>query len=285
MRAVGVLGNEISGLESQVATTAAARDRSRSRIADLDRQIAAVAAELDGFRRQRDELARNVQSHDELRQAAEQQLAQEQRELAIRNDELAALRQRRSGVAERAAVLEELHRRQEGVTAGVKEVLARAASPDAGPLRAVHGLVADLLSVSVEMAPLIEVALGAAAQHVVAQPGGELLEFLGENAPRFAGRVGFVWHEDGKAATDGDLDLTGQPGVVGRADRFVETQPQYAPLVARLLGRTWIVEKLEHALQLAGGNGHAVNFVTLAGDLRQTDGTLVVGPRAGRPAG
>ena len=43
--------------------------------------------------------------------------------------------------------------------------------PDAGPLRAVHGLVADLLSVSVEMAPLIEVALGAAAQHVVAQPG------------------------------------------------------------------------------------------------------------------
>ena len=81
--------------------TSAARDRSRSRIADLDRQIAAVAAELDGFRRQRDELAQNVQSHDELRQAAEQQLAQEQRELAIRNDELAALRQRRSGVAER----------------------------------------------------------------------------------------------------------------------------------------------------------------------------------------
>ena len=198
-----MLGNEISGLENQVATTSAARDRSRSRIADLDRQIAAVAAELDGFRRQRDELAQDVQSHDELRQAAEQQLAQEQRELAIRNDELAALRQRRSGVAERAAVLEELHRRQEGVTAGVKEVLARAAGPDAGPLRAVHGLVADLLSVSVEMAPLIEVALGAAAQHVVAQPGGELLEFLGQNAPRFAGRVGFVWHEDGESAVVG----------------------------------------------------------------------------------
>ena len=236
MRAHAVLGNEISGLENQVAGASASRDRSRSRISDLDRQIAAVAAELDGFRRQRDELAQNVRSHDELRQAAEQQLAQDQRELAIRNDELAALRQRRSGVAERAAVLEELHRRQEGVTAGVKEVLARAASPEAGPLGAVHGLVADLLSVSVEMAPLIEVALGAAAQHVVAQPGGELLGFLAENAPRFAGRVGFVWHEDDKAAPDGEADLTGQPGIVGRADRFVETQPQYAGLVARLLG-------------------------------------------------
>ncbi len=278
MRAVGVLGNEISGLESQAATTSAARDRSRGRITDLDRQIAAVAAELDGFRRRRDELAHDLQSHDESRQAAEQQLAQNQRELAIRNDELAALRQRRSGVAERAAVLEELHRRQEGLTAGVKEVLARAASAEAGPLRAVHGLVADLLSVSVEMAPLIEVALGAAAQHVVAQPGRELLDFLRENAPRFAGRVGFVWHEDGQAAPVDGPDLTGQPGIVGRADRFVETLPQFAPLVARLLGRTWIVEKLEHALQLAGVNGQAVQFVTLAGDLRQTDGTLVVGP-------
>ncbi|MGO9112689.1 MAG: chromosome segregation protein SMC [Thermoguttaceae bacterium] len=280
-RAIGVLGNEISGLESQVATTAAARDRSRSRIVDLDRQIAAVASELDGFRRQRDELAQDVQSQSELRQAAEQQLAQEQRELAIRNDELAALRQRRGGVAERVALLEELQHRQEGVTAGVKEVLARAASADAGPLKAVHGLVADLLSVSVEMAPLIEVALGAAAQHVVAQPGAELLEYLRQNAPRFAGRVGFVWQEDGKAALDGDVDLTGEPGIVGRADRFVEAQPQYAPLVARLLGRTWIVETLEHALRLAGGSGQAVHFVTLAGDLRQADGTLVVGPRQG----
>ena len=315
MRAIGLLGNEISGLENQVATTAAARDRGRSRIADLDRQIAEVAAELDGFRRQRDELARDVQSHNELRQAAEEQLARDQRELAIRSDELAALRQRRSGVAERAAVLEELHRRQEGLTAGVKEVLARAASSDAGPLRAVHGLVADLLSVSVEMAPLIEVALGAVAQHVVAQPGGELLDFLGQNAPRFAGRVGFVWHEGpfvvppghhvpmvgGTAGnvippttstrypsgTTNEPDLSGQPGVVGRADRFVEAEPPYAPLVARLLGRTWIVEKLEHALQLAATQGTgcpdgcAVNFVTLAGDLRQTDGTLVVGPRQG----
>ena len=68
---------------------------------------------------------------------------------------------------------------------------------------------------------------------------------------------------------------------MGRADRFVEAQPQYAPLAARLLGRTWIVEKLEHALQLAGDHGHAVHFVTLAGELRQTDGTLVVGPRQG----
>ncbi len=252
-------------------------------MADLERQIAAIGEELDGLRRQRDELTRTVQSHLESLRATEQQLAQQQRELAIRNDELAALRQRRSGAAERAAVLDELHRRQEGVTAGVKEVLAKAVEPDAGPLRAVEGLVADLLSVSVEMAPLIEVALGAAAQHVVARPNSDLMDYLRANAIRLAGRVGFVWRE-AEAASAAEIDLTGQPGVVGRCDSFVKVEPHYAALVARLLGRTWIVETLDHAFALAGADGGQINgptFVTLASDHLQADGTLVVGPRQG----
>ena len=69
-----------------------------------------------------------------------------------------------TGASERAAVLEELERRQEGLTAGVKEVLQQAANRDAVAFRNVHGLVADLFQVSVEMAPLLEVALGPAAQ-------------------------------------------------------------------------------------------------------------------------
>ena len=241
IRAAATLGNEISGLESHLATTAAVRERGRGRMADLDRQITVVVDELDGLRRQREELARTVQSHLEALHETEQQLARQQRELAIRNDELAALRQRRSGAAERAAVLEELHRRQEGVTAGVKEVLAKAAGADAGPLAAVQGLLADLLSVSVEMAPLVEVALGPAAQHVVARRSGELMQFLGVNATRFAGRVGFVWCDEGAGSPlpgpppEGEGDLTGQPGVVGRCDTFVKCEPQYAALVRAYL--------------------------------------------------
>jgi chromosome segregation protein len=295
IRAAAGLGNEISGLESQLASTAAVRERSRGRIADLDRQIAAVAEELDRLRRQRDELARTAQSHAEARNETEQQLARQQRELAIRNDELAALRQRRSGAAERAAVLEELHRRQEGVTAGVKEVLAKAAGADAGPLSAVHGLLADLLSVSVEMAPLVELALGSAAQHIVARRSDELVQFLGANATRFAGRVGFVWC-DYVEETSSAVDLTGKPGIVGCSHTFVKCEPQYRAIVARLLGRTWIVNTLDHALALAVARSTAfmrseeapaeagttsvdLNFVTLAGELLQADGTLVVGPR------
>ena len=195
-----------------------------------------------------------------------------------------------SGEAEQPnalTVLVELHRRQEGVTAGVKEVLAKAVEPDAGPLRAVEGLVADLLSVSVDMAPLIEVALGATAQHVVARPNGDLMEYPpGERDAAFGGRVGpsALGARRRGAASAAEIDLTGQPGVVGRSDSFVKVEPHYAALVARLLGRTWIVETLDRALSLAGthsGQINGLNFVTLAGDHLQADGTLVVGPRQG----
>ena len=100
--------------------------------------------------------------------AAKEQLAQYQRQHAARQNELAELRQRHSGAAERAAVLEELVRRHEGLSAGVKEVLQRAANPADPVFRNVCGLVADLFHVSVEAAPLVEIALGQTAQHVVA---------------------------------------------------------------------------------------------------------------------
>ena len=309
MRAAAVLGNEISALESQVAATEAAKEHSRGRIAELDRQLATLAAELDTLRRRREELARCVDSHNELLLTVEHQVVQDRQQLAVRQNEMAGLLQRRSGVAERAAVLEELQRRQEGLTAGVKEVLARATGPEPGPLAAVRGLLADLFNVSVDVAPLVEVALGPAAQHVVARPAADLLAFLAECAPKLGGRVGFIWLDEkqdvgwversephhefpqnggarcarptllAEPPQTPEIDLTGRPGVLGRADRFVETQPEFAPLAVRLLGRTWFVEKLPQAMQLAATVGRGLNFVTLAGELLEADGTLVVGPR------
>ncbi|MGA2063693.1 MAG: chromosome segregation protein SMC [Thermoguttaceae bacterium] len=288
MRAAAALGNEISAVASQAAATQSAQEQTRGRIRDLDRQLAALAGELAVLRRQRDELAATLSEQAEALAAAGRQLAESKERLAAQHHDLAALGQRHSGVAERVAVLEELERRQEGLTAGVKEVLAQAAGPDSGPLGTVCGLVADLLTASVEVAPLVEVALGAAAQHVVAVPTPELLDYLRDHAQRLSGRVGFVWLDNAVEAAAWGSDLEGQPGVLGRADQFVETAPRFAPLATRLLGRTWFVEKLAHAMQLAEslGDPHAdgsgpscPNFVTLAGEFRAADGTLVVGPR------
>jgi chromosome segregation protein len=277
MRAAAALGNETSALESQAAGAEAAWQRAAEHIAELDRSLDGLQQRLDQLRRSREQGTGEVEEIAQSLAAAQDRLAEYRRQHAARKNELGELRERRSGAAERAAMLEELVRHNQGISAGVKDILQRAAAGKTPVLQNVCGLVADMLHVSVETAPLVEIALGEAAQHVVATRSQELLDHLQAESNRFGGRVGFVWLDAPHVAPTGNL--TGQPGVLGRADKFVETPPKFAPVAAQLLGRTWFVEKLPHALALAGSAGKGVNFVTLAGELLEADGTLTVGPR------
>jgi chromosome segregation protein len=280
MRAATALSNQISALESQADAALVARDRCRSRLGDLDQQLSAVDQQCRELRDQREQLAGQAGQLSDRVAAVQTRLEQLRAERDQKQGELADLHKRLSAMAERVAVLEELERRYEGLSPGVKEVLAQAKSGQDGPFRQVCGLVADLFRVSVESASLVEVALGETAQHIVVRPGRELLDHLQAQPKPFSGRVGFLWL--GAAAEPDDVDnvnFDGWPGVLGRADRFVETEPEYEPLARRLLGRTWFVEKLSHALTLAQTPQRTCHFVTLAGDLLTADGTLCVGPR------
>ena len=161
----------------------AARAACGERIAELDRTLDALQRELDAVaaaRRDRGDRAGGTAGRSGW-PPPRISLPNTSSSTRAGQSELSELRQRRSGAAERAAVLEELVRRHEGLGAGVKEVLARAANPADPVFRSVRGLVADLFHVSVEAAPLVEIALGQAAQHVVATPSTELLDFCRPN--------------------------------------------------------------------------------------------------------
>ncbi len=130
----------------------------------------------------------------------------------------------------------------------------------------------------IDRPPIIEAALGEAAQYVVVNSGRELLPFLQQEGARLAGRVTFLRLDAPPVAAD-EPELAGRPGVVGRADEFVETAPEHAVLAHRLLGRTWIVDSLARAAALAEGPGRGFHFVTQAGELLTAEGLLAVGAR------
>src|SRR5439155_16045833 len=102
------------------------------------------------------------------------------------------LRARRSGVASRVEVLEGLERSQEGLGAGVREVLSRLHQPDPGPWRTVVGMIADFLTVKHEYAPLIDLALGEWSQRFLVRDAGLLAEALAQCPQPFSGRVSFL---------------------------------------------------------------------------------------------
>jgi chromosome segregation protein len=277
-RTVAALANRIVAFESQAAAIDAVRRKNRERATGLADQLQALAAELTELHQRRETLRRECDGRKERRDEAAARLADRSQEQSRRHQELQRLLQRRTAIAERIAVLQELEAQCEGLGPGVREVLARARDGSEGPLRAVHGLVADLFQVGIDAASLVDVALGEKAQLIVAQPTRELLAHLEQQSSRLSGRVGFLWL-DAKPPRPACVELEGLPGVLGRADRFVQTEPAYRGLVEWLLDRTWMVENLSQALGLSAGPGAGLSFVTLAGELLAADGTLTVGPR------
>jgi len=266
-------------LESQAAAALVARQQYQQRLGELQAQLNTLGRQQQSLQSELAALEARARQHEEQLTSARAQLDATKRQSKTAQDELATRREHHGAAAQRLSVLEDLQQRAEGLSAGVKQVLAEAQGATEEPFRQVLGLVADLLHVSVESATIIEVALGAAAGHVVLAEADPMMDYLQEHGGRFTGRVGFLGLDQPSPTNeDRPPDLEGKPGVLGRADRFVETEPRYGPLAQRLLGRTWVVQRLAHARRLAGSAPRGLRFVTLSGELLEADGSLVVGP-------
>ncbi len=279
MRSSAALGREISSFDTQLLAAQEVIVRQQRQLAELTTARETLNQQQQSLIEQQVEFTRTVDQRQHELTAKVAQVQELRSELQRRTRDLADQRQRHAVAVERATLLTELESRFEGLTAGVKEVLLNARESTSGPFRDVHGLVADLIRAPIEYAPLIDIALGECGQHVVVGPDDELMSLLSEQPYPFTGRVAFVrLNEIGASATTA-VDLSTEPGVIGRAAQLVEAAGDYQPLVERLLGTTWLVERLGHALTLARTVGQGCAFVTREGELLAADGTLHVGPR------
>ncbi len=144
----------------------------------------------------------------------------------------------------------------------------------------VLGILADLLNVDYDSAPMVEAALGDRAHHLVIDSGEQLLASMAGGESPFSGRASLERLDCQPAASVVDrVDLSSEPGVMGRADQFVESEPQYGGLVRRLLGRVWFVDSLATAERLSRGPGRGLSFVTYQGESLTADGVLTIGPK------
>jgi chromosome segregation protein len=301
MRVVAHRQNEAVAAHAQLDNLRRERDRLRVRSAQAAETLASIDVELDEL------VAADTQAHDRLA-GARRRLQETRREhermvqLRERNAErIGELRQERSGLASRAAVLDGLIKSREGLGAGVREVIGLIEQPEPGPWDAVLGIIADFLTVKREYAPLIDIALGDWAQRFIVRDLDRFGQALSERKEPFSGRVSFLPLLSRESNADGpmaalrrnrlvQLSLLSQvrqpgamtmtpehPGLVAPAEQLVSCDhPELGDLPAQLLGRTLIVRDLATARTIAA---HAEGFrlVTLAGELVEPDGTLTIG--------
>lgn len=192
-------------------------------------------------------------------------------------EEAAGLQGRLEGAGQRLEILEELQRHLDGVDAGARHVLKLAGDSSAPVYQSVRGLVADLLSVDMDLAPLIDTALGPRANALVLSDGS-LFQEIKTGKLSVPGRLSLMRLDRLPSRRYGEkVQIDGVGGVLGRADRLVKSSAEMEPLVRYLLGTTWLVESLDVALELQHFRGANLRFVTKNCELVDADGMLTIG--------
>ena len=251
------LGKRIASAQSLLDQAGQESSKAEARVEEIDTQIADRAKEIE---------------------LAEAKLLESRRTLTRRNEEQTALNVSLERVTERLKVLDDLQKRQEGVSGGVKTILEQLGDDSHELSNNLHGIVADCISADTAVAPLIDAALGERTQYVVVS-GNELQDSILDGRLTINSRVGLIRIDELPRRRPGDrIRLDGLKGVIGRGDRMVQCDEKYEALAKHLLSNTWLVDSLETALGLRKLSGAGLRFVTSAGELLESDGTTVIGP-------
>ena len=279
----------------KIADLEASRQRTEQRVAEIVRTLAGLEKRVAIAVRERESAERESETartlvakldaeiNEILKQIdlADAKVQESRRTLERRREEVSALKLRLHGVAERMNMLAELQRRQEGLSGGVRTILEQLQDASSPLAEKIHGIVAECFEVDFKVAPLIDTALGERSQYVIAS-GGDLQAAILDGALKIESRVGLLRLDELPKRRPGDrIRLDGLKGVIGRADRMIQCEPVFEPLVRHLLSNTWLVDSLQTAFGLRKLSGAGLRFVTATGELLENDGSIVIGPAAG----
>lgn len=262
--------NLLSEIVQTIDRTSQEIEASQSREQNARRSAEQAAIRLKQIHEQ------NAQATSEL-SSSRGELEEYQALLSTHQEQAAVLQGRLEGAAERLEILQQLQQHLEGVDAGARHVLEmRDASPDPA-YQSVTGLVAELLEVDVNLAPLIDTALGTSANALVVTDG-QLFQLARTGELDVPGRLSLIRLDRIPNRRFGEkVQLEGVHGIIGRADRLVKFKRSMEPLFRYLLGTTWLVESLEIALELGHFRGAGLRFVTANCEVIESDGTLTIG--------
>lgn len=183
----------------------------------------------------------------------------------------------------RLSILSSMQYELEGFGRAIKGILKSQHSWRKG----IYGAIAQLLAVPDIYVNAIEVALGGAQQHIVAdtdQTAKQAIDFL---KTQNLGRATFLPLNTIRITKPREVELAAvsQPGALGFAADIVSIDEQYKAVAEYLLGRVVIAQNINEALKIARNSGFSVRLVTLEGELINPGGSLTGGSRGRKEAG
>jgi chromosome segregation protein len=196
-----------------------------------------------------------------------------QQYVQIQCEELDKLRVQYSDIHARLELLDEWDRTQAGVGEALRQLLEKkaelaATDPHHPLVTEIIGLVADLLIIPHEIAPLVEIALGEKAQYLVVRSEESVLRLLSALPEDLSGRAGLLplYTHEHTISQKYDIKTLAQ-----------QVESPVANLPTQLLGNVIVVDDWQQAFQL---RKRYVNFriMTRQGHLWEVDGSITFGP-------
>lgn len=144
--------------------------------------------------------------------------------------------------------------------------------------KGILGVVADIVKVSKEYEVAVETALGGSIQNIVTdneETAKRMIQYLKQN--KF-GRATFL----PLTSVNGSNykiqpDVLKEQGVIGVASALVQVEERFKGLAENLLGRTIVVDHIDHGISLARKYKQTLRIVTLEGDLLNPGGAMTGG--------
>ena len=174
--------------------------------------------------------------------------------------------------ASRLESLRNIAERYEGYGNSIRRVMEQR---DRQP--GIHGVVADLIKVEKAYEVAVETALGGSIQNIVTdneQTAKGMIEYLKKN--RY-GRATFLPLTNMRNSNFQSPAALKEQGVIGLAGTLVTAESTYRTLLSQLLGRTLVVDTIDHAIAIARKYRHTLRIVTLEGESLSPGGSMTGG--------
>ncbi len=173
----------------------------------------------------------------------------------------------------RYETLYNISERYEGYNRAIQKVMEQKAHNPG-----IIGVVADIIKVEKRYETAIEIALGGALQNIVTEDNPvaqKMISFLKKDR---LGRATFLPLTNVRRRNIAfSPAILEDEGVIGVASSLVTVDQRFESLIQSLLGRTIVVDTMDHALLLSRKNNFSLRIVTIDGELLNPGGSITGG--------
>ena len=235
------------------------------------------AAELESsgkqYEAEKEEIARTIEKLVREGNRCEDQIKKYQAEISRGNQQLEVGQTAYHREASRLESLKNITERYDGYGNSIRRVMEQKKR-----VPGIRGVVADLIKVEKTYETAIETALGGSIQNIVTDDEATaktMIEFLKKNRYGRATFLPLTSMKNRKAFTN--AAALKEPGVIGIASQLVQVQAEYEGLASYLLGRTLVVDHIDHGIAIARKYQYSLRMVTIEGESLNPGGSLTGG--------